>query len=67
MRVDQQQEQRTPQQDMESKFRDSLQDVVIVAERLAPYCKDVEELLGMLRLGIESDGQLRLLMGKIKR
>lgn len=54
-------------QEIEDKFRNSLEDVLIVAERLAPTCRTVEELMGMLRLGLENDAMLRLLMNRVKR
>lgn len=56
----------TPQE-IEDKFRDSLGDVLVVCERLAPVCRTVEELVTMLRFAVESDAQLRLIMGKVKR
>ena len=55
------------QQEVEDKFRESLEDVLVVCDRLAPVCRSVEELIGMLRLAVENDAQLRTLMGKIKR
>lgn len=56
----------TPQ-DVEGRFRESLQDVVVVLERLAPLCATPEEMLALIKLGLESDAQLRLLLGRIKR
>lgn len=43
-------------------FRSSLEDIVAIAEKLAPYCKTADELIGMSKLAIENDGQLRLLL-----
>lgn len=46
----------------EEKFRDSLLDAAVLVEKVGHRCKDVGELLELLRLGLENDGQLRLLM-----
>lgn len=51
--------------DIEASFRSSLKDVVEIAEKLAPHCKSVDELVDMLKLAIENDGQLRFLMGRV--
>jgi hypothetical protein len=40
-------------------FRESLRDVVVIAERLE--CRTVEELLGVCNLALDNDGQLHLL------
>lgn len=54
-------------QEVEDKFRDSLQDVITVAERIAPFCRTVDEMIGILQLGLANDAQLRILMNKVKR
>jgi hypothetical protein len=47
---------------VEDSFRSSLQDVVTISEKLAPHCASVEEMTGMIKLALDNDGQLRLLM-----
>lgn len=42
-------------------FRESLEDVVAIVEGLAPFCVSTRELLEMVKLAVENDGQLRLL------
>lgn len=44
-------------------FLSSLEDLIAIADKLAPFCKMTEELIGMAKLATENDGQLRLLMG----
>lgn len=46
----------------EEGFKSSLEDVVAVASKLAPFCRTVEEMIGMAQLALENEGQLRLLM-----
>ena len=43
-------------------FRESLADLVTICEKLLPYCDDIAELLGMVRLALENDGQLKIIM-----
>ena len=50
------------QTELEGNYRSSLQDVIVVAQKLSPYCKTVDELLSMVQLALENDGQLRLLI-----
>lgn len=50
------------QTELEDNYRSSLQDVIVVAQKLSPYCKTVDELLSMVQLALENDGQLRLLI-----
>ena len=52
-------------EETEASFRSSLEDVVTITEKLSPYCRTVEDLLGMVRLALENDGQLHLLMGLV--
>jgi hypothetical protein len=49
-------------QDVEETTRKVMEDVVMIAERLAPLCSSVADLVGMCRLAVENDGQLKLLM-----
>ena len=46
----------------EEAFRSSLQDLIVVLEKMAPFCGTLEEAAGMANLALENDGQLRLLM-----
>ena len=55
----------TPQE-IEVNFRSSLEDVLTVIEKMETYCGTIPELIGVLRLGLENDAQLRLLLGKVR-
>lgn len=46
----------------EDAFRGSLEDVIAIAEGLSKHCKNLTELVGMSKLALENDGQLRLIM-----
>lgn len=52
-------------EDKIEKFRASLEDLSVVAEKLLPVCPATADLLGMVRLAMENDGQLRLLMATV--
>lgn len=54
-----------PKQNPEDAFRENLKDVIAIAEKLAPLCRTVEEMVGMAALALENDGQLRLLMREV--
>jgi hypothetical protein len=43
-------------------FRDSLQDLIVIVEKLSPYCQNIEDLVGMAQLALENDAQVRVLM-----
>ncbi len=49
------------QAEVEEQFRESLRDVVLVGEKLASHCGSVDEFLGVCKLALDNDGQLRLL------
>jgi hypothetical protein len=51
----------------EESFRESLKDVIVVAQMLASHCQTIEELIGMAELALENDGQLRLLMTTVMK
>lgn len=46
----------------EDRLRQAIADTVQVVEKLFPKVKNVDDLLPILRLALENDGQLRLLM-----
>lgn len=48
-------------------WRSSLVDVAGVCEKLAPICGSVEELVGMLKLALENEAQLKLVMKEVLR
>lgn len=54
------------QEDIESSFRSALTDTAAVAEKLAPHCKTIEELVDVVKLALTSDGQLRLVLSLMK-
>lgn len=47
--------------DVEASFRSSLEDVLLVVKKLAPFCASAEEMCGMIALALENDGQNKLL------
>ena len=55
-----------PQPTVEEKIRSSLRDVVAVAEKLAPICLTVEDLVGICKLALKNDGQLLMVMERLK-
>lgn len=55
------------QVDPKALFRDSIQDLIVVCEKLSENCESVSELGGMLRLALDNDGQLRWLMSLVTR
>ncbi len=46
----------------EERFRDDLLNVVALLEKLKPLCKTVDDLTAVCSLGLDNEGQLRLLM-----
>lgn len=52
---------------VEDSFRASLEDVLVVAEKMAPVCQTVDDLAGMVKLALHNEGQFRLLMEIVTR
>jgi len=46
----------------EDRFRETLQDVIVLAQVLKPFCRTAEELADMAEMALYNNGQLRLLM-----
>lgn len=46
----------------ESAFRDSLEDVLTILQRIMPYCTDGDDLMAVLQLAMNSPAQARFLM-----
>ena len=55
-----------PDKDDVSEFRGVVEVMAVVAEKLAPYCSTVGELVGMLKHGLDNDAQLKLLMKTVR-
>ena len=55
------------QSEVEASFHSSIQDVMVIAQKLLPHCRTVEELIGMVGLALENEGQLRLLMSVVSQ
>ena len=51
-----------PKQTQEDQFRDELKTVAVIIAKLEPYCKTLDDLLSVINLAVENDGQMRLLM-----
>ena len=49
-------------QDVEAGFRSALEDVIPIVQKLAPVCRTVDELLGVIETALSNDAQLRILM-----
>lgn len=43
-------------------FRNGLEGVVEIAQRLSTHVTSVEDLIGVIKLALENDSQLRILM-----
>lgn len=56
-----------PKRTVEEEFKDDLLDVITIAEKLAPFCSTVEELIGMAKHALENDGQLRMILTLVQR
>ncbi len=56
------QQQGTNQPSPEDRYRSAVQDAAVVIRKLAPKCKSLDDLVGMLELAASNDGQLALLM-----
>jgi hypothetical protein len=46
-------------------FKDGLEDLIVVLTALAPLCEKTTDLISVLRLATENDGQSKLLMKQI--
>ena len=51
----------------EEAFRSSIQDVIAIAEKLAPFCKSIDGLISLARLALENDDQLHLLISLVSK
>lgn len=49
----------------EEKLRELLRESIIVIQELVPICGSVDDLVGMMKLALENDGQLNLLASKL--
>lgn len=49
----------------EEGFRSSLDDTIVILESFGPECNDLNDLIGILKLALTNDSQLRLLMKKV--
>lgn len=52
---------------VEMKFRSALADALKMVESLGPICQNLDEVASIMRLAIENDGQLRLLMQSLSK
>lgn len=48
------------QNSLEDSFKASLEDLVLIAEKLLPYCTDVNDLIEMIKLAQSNEGQRKL-------
>lgn len=52
---------------VESKFRSALIDALKLIESIGPICQNLDEVASIMRLAIENDGQLNLLMAALSK
>ena len=51
---------------VEEGFRESLKDFVTVSKALSPICHSTDELIQIVELALENDGQLKIIMGMVE-
>lgn len=61
-----QEQNQVPQPTAEDSFRSSLEDVILIIEKLAPHAKDLDGMMGMLKLALTNDSQLGLIMHMVR-
>lgn len=49
----------------EEGFRRSIEDVILIVNKLHPVCSTFEDLVGVLELSLNNDAQLKLLMQQV--
>ncbi len=49
----------------EESFRESLKDLLVIAQKIGPHCDSVEALIGVCQLAIDNDHQLALLISLV--
>jgi hypothetical protein len=57
-----QQKRQTEDKPTEQQFRETLADVVVVLNRLGPYCDSLEELISVCIMANKNNGQLKIIM-----
>ena len=57
----------TPKKSQEQAFRESLQDVVVVVEKMLPLCPSSSDLLDILALALANEAQLRLVLQQVTK
>lgn len=49
----------------EDSFRSSLEDLVTIAEKIAPHCTYTKDLVSVVKVALENDAQLGFLMSLV--
>ncbi len=52
----------TTHKELEDAFRESLRDSAVIIDTLAEHCSGFADMIGMIQLGAQNDGQLRMIM-----
>lgn len=52
---------------VENKFRSALSDALKLIESIGPICQNLDEVASIMRLAIDNDGQLNLLMAALSK
>ena len=47
------------------RMREEIADTIVIIKKVAQYCGNVDDLVGMLQLALQNDGQLTLLMAEL--
>lgn len=55
-------EHKLTQEEIEEKFKEEIDGLIQIAQKLAPYCQTIEEMVEMLDLAKVNPGQLRLII-----
>ncbi len=50
----------------EEVFKNGLDALVTITEALQPYCETIQDLVGMAKLALSNEAQLRLLMKQVE-
>ncbi len=53
------------QESVEESFKSTIEDLVLISTKLKPFCESIQDLIGMLNLALENNGQLKLLINLV--
>ncbi len=50
---------------LEESLVDNIRDTIVIVEKLAPFCRTPDDLVGMLKLALTNEGQLQMLLHQL--